>query len=262
MDETAARAALREVPLGGLRVFAQVASTNDEALAWAADGAEDLSLVVADEQTAGRGRARRRWYTPAGSALAFSLILRPSAAEAARAPRLSGLAALAVADALAGLGLVPEIKWPNDVLVRGRKLAGVLAESLWTGMTLSATVLGIGINVLSGSAPTSPDVAFPVTTVETELKAAPNRWELMRETLSATIRWRSRIASDEFIRAWESRLVYRGEQVIVTTEGHGDLEGTLVGLDADGSLLLRTNHDTVRVKMGDLHLRLASDRIG
>ena len=262
MAETAVRAALREVPLGGLRVYGQLGSTNDEALAWAAGGAEDLSLVVADEQTAGRGRARRRWYTPAGSALAFSLILRPSAAEAARAPRLSGLAALAVADALAGLGLVAAIKWPNDVLVRGRKLAGILAESLWTGMTLSATVLGIGINVLSGSAPTSPEVAFPVTTVETELNAAPNRWELMRETLSAIIRWRSRIASDEFISAWERRLIYRGEDVIVTTEGHGDFEGTLVGLDADRSLLLRTNHDTVRVEIGDLHLRPASDRIG
>ena len=262
MDDAAVRAALREVPLGGLRVYAQLGSTNDEALAWAADGAEDLLLVVADEQTAGRGRASRRWYTPAGTALAFSFILRPSAEESARATRFSGLAALAVADALVGLGLVPAIKWPNDVLVRGRKVAGILAESLWTGMTLTATVLGIGINVFSGSAPASREVAYPVTTVETELNAAPNRWELMKETLSAIIRWRGRIASDEFISAWESRLVYRGEEVIVTSEGHGDLTGTLVGLDADGSLQVRTKRDTVHVEIGDLHLRPASDRMG
>lgn len=261
MDEGAVRAALREVPLGGLRLYAQLGSTNDQALAWAADGAEDLSLVVADEQTAGRGRASRRWYTPPGTALAFSLILRPSAAEAACAPRLSGLAALAVADAVASLGLVPAIKWPNDVLVRGRKLAGILAESVWNGMTLGATVLGIGINVLSGSAPASHDVAFPVTTAETELHAAPNRWELMGETLSAIIRWRSQMGSDEFLAAWESRLAYRGEEVIVTSEGQRDLEGTLAGLDTDGSLLLRTNRHTLRVKIGDLHLRPASDKI-
>ena len=104
MDEAQVKAALRALPLSGLRVFATLGSTNDEALAWAASGAEDLSLVIADEQTAGRGRSNHHWYTPPGAALAFSLILRPTAYEAAHATRFSGLGALAVADSLLTAG--------------------------------------------------------------------------------------------------------------------------------------------------------------
>ncbi|HEY5901320.1 MAG TPA: biotin--[acetyl-CoA-carboxylase] ligase, partial [Anaerolineales bacterium] len=123
MDEKTLRAALRDLHLGELRFFPTLSSTNDEALAWAAQGAPDLSVVVADEQTAGRGREGRKWFTPPGAALAFSLLMRPAQPETAYFPRVVGLAALSVLEALRGFSLTAQIKWPNDVLLDGRKVA-------------------------------------------------------------------------------------------------------------------------------------------
>ncbi len=262
MDVDSVRAALRELPLGGLRVFERMGSTNDEALAWATRGARDLSLVLADEQTKGRGRSNRRWHTPAGTALAFSLILRPTAPEAKFPMRLSGLASVAIADALAAVGLQSAIKWPNDVLVGGRKLAGVLVECTWKGVALNSCVVGIGLNVFVASIPAAKDLRYPATSVETELGRPPERLALLHDVLAALFQWRDRIATAEFKAAWENRLAFRGEKVILSNEERDDLQGTLVGLDADGSLLLMTGEDCLRVQMGELRLRQSGDKIG
>ncbi|PIZ25632.1 MAG: biotin--[acetyl-CoA-carboxylase] ligase, partial [Chloroflexi bacterium CG_4_10_14_0_8_um_filter_57_5] len=134
MNERELRRTLSDLPLGGVRYYEQTGSTNDVALAWASAGAPDLALVIADEQTAGRGRLGRKWVTPPGAALAFSLVLRPRPVERDVIPLYSALGALAVVSALEEkYGLKPEIKWPNDVLVRGRKLCGILAEAVWLG---------------------------------------------------------------------------------------------------------------------------------
>src|SRR5512144_3335220 len=100
MNQNELKKALSKLPLGDVRYFDTIGSTNNEALAWATSGAKDLSLVIADEQTAGRGRLDRKWFTPKGTALAFSLILHPSAQEKPHLTRIVGLAALAVADSL------------------------------------------------------------------------------------------------------------------------------------------------------------------
>src|SRR5436189_4154195 len=105
MDQSDLIKTLSDLPLGGIRYFSSIGSTNDEALAWAAKGAADLSIVIADEQTAGRGRLSRKWFTPHGSALAFSLILHPQ--HGAHLSRTVGLAALAIADSCSRLGLAP-----------------------------------------------------------------------------------------------------------------------------------------------------------
>ena len=131
MNESSLKKSLSKINIGGLRWFDSIGSTNDEALAWAAAGADDLSIVIADEQTQGRGRLNRRWFTPKGSALAFSLILRPAAS--AHLSRTVGLAALSIAESCLNLGLAPRIKWPNDILLNGRKTAGILVESGWSG---------------------------------------------------------------------------------------------------------------------------------
>jgi BirA family biotin operon repressor/biotin-[acetyl-CoA-carboxylase] ligase len=260
MQESEVRAALRDVPLGGLRFFQQVGSTNDAALAWAGEAAPDLALVVADEQTAGRGRAGRQWHTPPGKALAFSLVMRPTAEEASWAPRLPGLGCLAVTDALAELELEAAIKWPNDVLLGGKKVTGVLAESVWIGESLSATILGVGINVLEGSTP-GPGTLFPATTIESAIGRPTDRLRLLRACIAALLRWRSQLASDRFWRAWQDRLAYVGQTVTLTGGGRHDMEGVLVGLERDGSLLLRAEDATVRVEAGDIHLRRSNDRI-
>jgi BirA family transcriptional regulator, biotin operon repressor / biotin---[acetyl-CoA-carboxylase] ligase len=254
-------AALADLPLGGLRFFQTIGSTNDSALQWAAGGAPDLSLVVADEQTAGRGRAGRHWQTPPGAALALSLVLRPSAAEAAFPGRLAGLAALALVDCCKALGLHPQVKWPNDVLLAGRKTAGILVETSWGGSRLDAAILGIGVNVAPASVPTAPSLSFPATCLETELGAPLGRPRLLRDILAAMLAWRPRLASDDFLHAWEASLAYRGTAVSVGRDGGQPLAGTLLGLEPDGSLRLMANSKTVIVHVGEIHMRPADDKM-
>jgi len=258
-DETSIGAALSGLPLGGLRVFRSLGSTNDEALAWASAGAADLSLVIADEQTAGRGRSGRKWLTPPGTAVALSVILRGGALDSSG--RLAGLGAMAVADACASLGLQPAIKWPNDVLLGGRKVAGILVEALWNGDHLEAAVIGVGINVRVGSAPTSGTVIFPATSMEEQLGSSLDRVDVLRATVSAMTAWRPRMHTAEFIEAWERLLAFRGNQVTLTCEGQPPLMGRMLGLEDDGSLRLMGNEEVIRVQVGEIHLRPTDDRM-
>jgi BirA family transcriptional regulator, biotin operon repressor / biotin---[acetyl-CoA-carboxylase] ligase len=127
------------------RFFPTVDSSNDIAQAWIRDGAKAGSVVLADEQLKGRGRRGRFWYTPAGVALAVSVIIKPSAEFATRS---SMVGALAVYELCNSLGIKETgIKWPNDVQIRGKKVSGILPEAVWEGDKLLAVVLGMGINV-------------------------------------------------------------------------------------------------------------------
>ena len=116
MDESQLRKILAEVLIPDLRWLVETTSTMDDAARWAAEGAPDGALVLADTQTAGRGRLQRTWVTRPGSALAFSLILRPRPSEMGRVEFFSPLAGLALSDALAEMGGDAQIKWPNDVM--------------------------------------------------------------------------------------------------------------------------------------------------
>ena len=258
MNRNEIQAALGDISLGGFRFFQSIGSTNDEALAWAAQGAPDFSLVVADEQTSGRGRSGRKWFTPPKTALAFSLILRPTADERTHPARTTGLGALALADSLQTLGLAPHIKWPNDVLLNGRKTAGILVESVWTGDTLDASILGMGVNVLAASVPPADQTLFPATSIERELGHPIERTGLLSDILAALIGWRSRLGANEFMQAWENLLAFRGEQVQVWAGNDNPLTGFLLGLESDGSLRLRDERgNPVTVQFGEIHLRPA-----
>ena len=247
---------LSKLPLGEIKYFESIGSTNDEALAWAANEAKDLSLVIADEQTAGRGRLDRKWFTPPDTALAFSLILRPTEDERPHLPRIVGLAALAVTDALKARRLTPQIKWPNDVLVLGHKVAGILVESVWSGEDIDCVVIGVGINVLKGSVPPEEVLNFPATSLEDELGYPPDRMEVLFEFLDNLITLRPRLSTDEFLNRWAESLAFLGEQVQVELGDQPPVLGQLLGLESDGSLRLRNGHDkTVAVRFGDVRLR-------
>ncbi len=256
MNESSLKKSLSKINIGGLRWFDSIGSTNDEALAWAAAGADDLSIVIADEQTQGRGRLNRRWFTPKGSALAFSLILRPSAPLRPHLSRTVGLAALSIADSCLNLGLAPRIKWPNDILLNGRKTAGILVESVWSGEDVDSLVIGMGINVYKDSVPPADMLQFPATSLEEMLGSAPKREDVLFNVLSALIRWRERMGSNELIHAWEEMLAFRGEQVEVKAGGEISITGKVDGLESDGSLRLKDAHDnSVIVRFGDVSLR-------
>jgi BirA family transcriptional regulator, biotin operon repressor / biotin---[acetyl-CoA-carboxylase] ligase len=256
MNQSTLNKLLSKLPIGDLKYFDSIGSTNDEALAWAANDAKDLSLVVADEQTAGRGRLDRKWFTPPGTALAFSVILRPSSVEHPHLSRMVGLAALSITDSFLARGLSPQIKWPNDILLNGRKVAGILIESVWSGEDVDCIVIGMGVNILRGAVPDADMLLFPATSLEDALGHPVQRAEVLRDILAALIVLRPQLSTNEFMAKWEELLAYHGRQVRVELAGEGAVIGSLSGLEMDGSLRLRDQDGkSLTVQFGDVRLR-------
>ena len=256
MDEPAFRTLLSDLPLNGLRYFERVGSSNDEALAWAADHAPDLSLVYAEEQTGGRGRMGRQWFTPPGAALAFSLILRPRGIERENIGLFSGLGALALVTTLKKYGVVAQVKWPNDVLIKRRKVAGILVETTWVGTEAEGVVLGMGVNVAPESVPPPEALNFPAACILSEAPMPIERFDLLHTLLAELIAWRPKLASDEFLRAWAQALAFRDETVQVWVGEAEPLVGQVAGLETDGSLRLSLGGGETRgVHFGEVHLR-------
>jgi len=268
MNENSLKKALTKINLGALRYFDSIGSTNDEALAWAADDAKDLSIVIADEQTQGRGRLNRKWFTPKGSGLAFSLILRTTLRP--HLSRTVGLAALSIADALLKHGLSAQIKWPNDILLNERKLAGILVESVWSGEDMDTAVIGMGINVMKEAVPPFHLLQFPAISLGEVLGKPPDRERFLHDILAAFITRLPQIGSDELIKEWEEKLAFRGQRVQIINELEqktkqstmNTVTGKLLGLEPDGSLRLRSEHgNLVTVHFGDVSLRPSADTI-
>jgi BirA family biotin operon repressor/biotin-[acetyl-CoA-carboxylase] ligase len=186
----------------------------------------------------------------------MSLILHPTNIERVHPARTIGLLAISLAESLLKLGLVPQIKWPNDVLLSGRKVAGILVESSWMGEELEALVLGIGVNVLNTSVPPADQLAFPATSVQTELGHTIERMDLLRDILLRVLHWRPNLGTVAFLKAWEESLAYRGQQVQVESGSEEPVVGEIIGLNSDGSLHLKDERGkSVTVLVGEVHLR-------
>jgi BirA family biotin operon repressor/biotin-[acetyl-CoA-carboxylase] ligase len=258
---------LGNFPLGGVRYFDQLTSTNDEAANWLKTDCPDLALVVANEQTAGRGRSGRKWFTPAGSALAFSLILRSEEQisplrQYQNTARLNGLGALAVTLALQKKYHLPaEIKWPNDVLVNTKKLSGVLAEAHWIGNEFVAVVLGIGVNVATTAVPPNNwDTLNPqpslATSVEAELGASLDRWDLLSAVLAELLIWRQQLSTPEFLTVWEENLAFKDQWVqIISPEMAAPAKaGKIIALEEDGALRIQDESgERHSLRVGEIH---------
>jgi len=274
MDQHSLESALADIHLPAIHFFPTIGSTNDQAWRWVDSGAPHCALVIADEQTAGRGRLQRRWVTVAGSGLAYSLVLKSPPLEAHLVQRLTGLAALTLCNVLrTKYGLSAQIKWPNDILLNQRKLAGVLVEARWDGDTLKAAVIGIGINIAPESVnPISLPVEglnFPATCVEDGLGYPVDRLELLRLSLLELLDWLPRLSSQDFIDRWEASLAYLDqwvELIVDPTTPSASQEvvtppiqlGKVIGLTPEGSLkLMTTSGKLVIVQVGEIYLRPA-----
>jgi BirA family biotin operon repressor/biotin-[acetyl-CoA-carboxylase] ligase len=211
-------------------------STNDEAARLARAGANHGTVVIAASQRAGRGRHGRSWASPPGLGLYLSAVVRPPL-PLGLVPPMTLAIGIGVCDAARAAGADARLKWPNDVLVRGRKLAGVLVEAQSQGGRLEAVIVGIGVN-LGGELP--PEVGPRATT----LAAAAGR-EIHREGFVDALLGRVESWIDRYIAsglpavsaAWTERMA-RGLLVRATADRVA-LEGEVDGLDADGALLLR-----------------------
>lgn len=257
MDRTQLTEALRNTPVAATRAFETIGSTNDEALTWADEGAADFSLVIADEQTKGRGRFDRRWITRHGSSLAFSLILKPSEAEIEHLNLFAPLCGLAVHDALKSLfNINPQIKWPNDILIERQKCCGILAEAAWTNSHPNAVVLGIGINITRDSVPPTDGQLFSATCLEDFVKSPVDRFSLLQQVLLEIQKWRSLLASPYFFEHWTKHLAFLGEQVMIVQSEKQSIIGVEKGIDQHGNLvLLMENNEEMAFEVGDVHLR-------
>lgn len=247
MDLTEAR--LKQV-LGErlFRYYAETGSSIDDGLAWLADGAAAGSVVVAEEQTKGRGRLGRAWYAPAGTALMFSYLLRPNTYELTF---VSMMGALAVCEAVEPLGVKAGIKWPNDAQIGGRKLCGVLPEALWRGEELGGVVLGIGINVRIDF--TGTPLQETAVSLETLVRQV-DRADLLARVLERLDFWSARLATDELFEAWQARLNMIGRQVSINGAG-GVVQGTAEMVDRQGGLHVRGSDGVLRrVIAGDIAL--------
>ena len=236
-----------------------VGSTNDVALehcAQALGARRDVEglVVVADEQTTGRGRRGHRWYSPPRSGLYVSVVLAPGRArvESARATLLLTLAAgVAIAEGLAAsTGLRPDLKWPNDLLVSRRKLAGILAE----GAAGNAIVLGYGINV--GPAAFPPELRDHATSLESEVARWIDRSHVLVETLAAlSWRYEDLLAGrfDVILDAWRALAPSAAGAHVTWRTNAGLLSGVTAGIDDHGALLVRVDGRIERIVAGDVN---------
>ena len=233
MNQKKLEETLHGLPMGDIIFYEIVGSTNDLGSDFAKQGAPDLTLIVANQQTKGRGRSGRTWFTPPDSALAFSLLLKPTnSIVIENLSLISGLGALAVCDSLDTMdNIQAEIKWPNDVLIGGKKVCGVLVETNWLGNDLEAVILGIGINTATDSVPSSTQLNFPATSVEDFTQFPVDRLLLLKEVITKVIFWKEKIQNPEFISSWERRLAYKDTEVQIISKGSIVHKGRIKGLD-------------------------------
>ena len=232
-------------------------STNDVAVRLAESGAEEGTIVVADTQTSGRGRHGRRWFSPPGAGLYVSVIVRPSAdmstheSPAALLTLASGVAIVEAVRAVSGLPA--EIKWPNDVLIHGRKLAGILAESAVHGAALHFVVVGIGVNLCRVAYP--PELAARVTSIEVETSRAQDRAPMLAEILAALGERYADLRAGRFdaiLSAWRRLASSLPDARVEWDTPSGVVRGRAQDIDRDGALLVKVGGKVERVIAGEV----------
>jgi BirA family biotin operon repressor/biotin-[acetyl-CoA-carboxylase] ligase len=241
----------------------ELPSTNDRARELADEGAEHGEVVIAECQTSGRGRRGRAWSSPAGRNLYLSVILRP-ALPPQRAPELTLVASVAACEACRKAGVDAGIKWPNDLLVGGRKVAGILTELSAETDLVHWVVLGIGVNLNAGPEDFPAELRDVATSLAIARGQPVPRALFAAALLSELEQWLDLHADEGFepIRAaWRERSVTLGREVRVEGDG-GPIAGVAEDIDASGALLVRVGGDVVRVVSGDVRLVERVDQAG
>jgi BirA family transcriptional regulator, biotin operon repressor / biotin---[acetyl-CoA-carboxylase] ligase len=239
------------------RHLKETGSTNDDALAWAQNGAPHGAVVRADVQTQGRGRAGRNWESPEGLGLYFSLVLRPQI-EISQVPQLTMLAALAAALATESVTQIPcNVKWPNDIILRGGKIGGVLSEARSDGEARSDNtnlvafaIIGIGINVNFSRADLPPRPILPATSLYIETGRVHSTDEVFNEygkQFAALYDAWENAGWPQLRDEWLQRDVLQHRRV----KAQG-VEGVACGVDESGALLLQTSRGAQRIVAGDV----------
>lgn len=241
-----------------LHVYDAVSSTNDVAKALGLEGVEEGTVIIAETQTKGRGRMDRGWFSPKGG-LWFSIILKPEI-KAKEVPKITLAVGVAVAKALKRqLNLDAEVKWPNDVLVNGRKVCGILTESVTCGEEVKIVVVGVGLNANIDLQKFPRSIREAITTLKEELKTEVSLELLLCEVFYRIEREYATFLEEGFTRIlseWKTLAPFIGKNVEVTVFGE-KFRGLAEDVDADGSLTVRLSDGSVkRVTAGDVKVRM------
>jgi BirA family transcriptional regulator, biotin operon repressor / biotin---[acetyl-CoA-carboxylase] ligase len=237
-----------------LYYYDEIDSTNDEAFRLGLTGAPEGTVLIANSQNAGKGRMQRVWHSPADSNIYTSIILRPQI-EPARVPQISILAGVAVAETLNRYcpGTVC-LKWPNDILINGKKVCGVLSQAKTTASEVDFIVLGIGINVNISYRQFPKEICELATSLAIETGDEISRRELIIGLYENLAKWYKQLMEEGFGRIkekWMSLTPMIGKPVQVMF-GEEVMSGKAIGLDEDGSLILFANgNEEIKVSAGD-----------
>jgi len=256
-DDLLARLGKTKVIGRDIRVFEQTTSTNDVIEKLARDGVKEGAVVFAESQTKGRGRLGRKWISPERKGLWFSVLLRPDL-RPQEATQLTVASATALRRAIQSeTGLHPEIKWPNDILIGGKKVAGILTELNAELDRVRHVILGIGVDVNLGPGEFPPELRKLATSLKIESGKMISRSGLATAILRELDRDYARIGGGGFAEVadeWEAHCQTIGCNVTIQT-GERRIRGRAESLDEDGALLLRTEHGHLeRVTGGDVTL--------
>jgi BirA family biotin operon repressor/biotin-[acetyl-CoA-carboxylase] ligase len=232
-----------------LRYWPEVDSTNAMALRLAAQGVVEGAVLVAEAQSRGRGRAGKPWYSPPGLNLYLSVILRP-VVEVQRAAQLTLISSLAIADAVDAEGGQAQVKWPNDVLLANKKVAGVLAELQMIGERVETLVLGFGVNINIGQEDLDQalgETAWGATSLKEVLGREIDRVAFAVTLLESLERRYDRFRAAEgkaIVQEWKARSCL-GHRARIIERGRS-IEGTAEDIDEDGCLLVRLDDGSLR----------------
>ncbi len=241
-----------------LEVHACLESTNLTLEERARVGAPEGLVVVADQQTGGRGRAGRKWSSPPHKNLYVSLLARPSCTPGL-VPQLALLTALAVHDALcaACCGQDFRVKWPNDVLCGGRKLCGILCTMSCQGTCTDYAVVGVGINVNAVLEDFAPEVRDVATSLALLARHEFSRANVLASFLDAWERrydaWLAAGSLAPFLDEWRQHSLLEGKHILVQ-QGNEPVSGTVDGITPEGHLILRNGDQTTLAVAGDAHI--------
>ncbi len=255
LSTDAISAALRGSFGRDLRVHDAIGSTNDEALAWAVAGAPEGAVVTADQQTQGRGRWNRAWLSPPGRSISMSLVLRPSStAQAALVTTVLGVAAAEAIEAAAGIRC--GVKWPNDVVAPGGKVAGILVESRSSGGSTGPLVAGIGINVSWGPEEMPAEIREGASSLVAEGAGPLPRSAVIGELLWSVERWYRKAESAdgraEVVSEASARSTILGHPVLLRGPDGTLSEAKAVALLEDGALQVEKDGALVAVTAGEV----------
>lgn len=237
--------------------FDSLLSTNLEAARRASEGAPEGLCIVANEQTAGRGRLGRQWISPRNAGIYCSTLLRPRFDQSLW-PLITLMAAIVVNEALfETCALRTDIKWPNDILHEGKKLCGILAETVETS-TGRAVIVGIGINLTNDSFP--PQLVARATSVAAATGSQPDIESILSRLQDSFVGWYRRLnnadGATEIVQAWSGRSSYAHGKMIRITDGGLEISGTTRGLELDGALRVETETGEIKMfRTGDVSLR-------